>query len=183
MTSPSRRAQLFTAEENDPRFSSPATGDERRMLVDFLGAQRRTLELKCAGVETELARRSVEPSTLSLLGLVRHLADVERRWFRQVLAGQDAQLLFSSPAAPDGDFDGAVADPSGVAAAWEAWHAEVAFAERFVTEAPDLDLVGHDGWRGKVSLRWVLIHMVEEYARHNGHADLLRERIDGATGV
>jgi len=174
---------LFVAEDGDPRFSGPATGDERGMLVGFLSAQRTTLELKCAGLEGELARRAVEPSTLSLLGLVRHLADVERRWFRRVLAGQDARPLFSSEADPDGDFDGAVSDPSAVAAAWEAWRAEVAFAERFVAEAPDLDLVGHDGWRGKVSLRWVLIHMVEEYARHNGHADLLRERIDGAIGL
>lgn len=183
MTIPSRRAEMFVAEEDDPRFSGPATGDERRMLVDFLKAQRTTLELKCTGLEAELAHRSVEPSTLSLLGLVRHLADVERRWFRRILAGLDVQPLFSSATDPDGDFDGAVSDPSVVAAAWEAWRAEVAFADRFVAEAPDLDVAGLDAWRGEVSLRWVLIHMVEEYARHNGHADLLRERIDGATGV
>ncbi|MFH8570601.1 DinB family protein [Streptomyces sp. NPDC017993] len=174
---------MSVAAEQDPRFSGPATGGERRMLVDFLGAQRATLERKCTGLEADLSRRSVEPSTLSLLGLIRHLADVERRWFRRVLAGQEAPSLFSSTAQPDGDFDGAVSDPSVVAAAWRAWRAEVAFAEHFVTEAPDLDLVGHDSWRGAVSLRWVLLHMVEEYARHNGHADLLRERIDGAIGL
>jgi hypothetical protein len=183
MTSPGRRAELFVGSQPDHRFSGPANGDERRMLVDFLGAQRATLELKCAGVDAELSRRSVPPSTLSLLGLVRHLADVERRWFRRVLAGQDVQPLFSTEADPDGDFDGAVSDPSAVAAGWEAWRCEVAFAERFVTGAPDLDIMGHDSWRGTVSLRWVLIHLVEEYARHNGHADLLRERIDGATGL
>jgi uncharacterized damage-inducible protein DinB len=153
------------------------------MLVDFLGAQRATLELKCAGLDAELSRRSVEPSTLSLLGLVRHLADVERRWFRRVLAAQDAPSLFSSKDAPDGDFDGVVSDPAVVVAAWDAWRTEVAFSEHFVTEAPDLDIVGEDAWRGTVSLRWVLIHMIEEYARHNGHADLLRERIDGAIGL
>jgi uncharacterized damage-inducible protein DinB len=174
---------MFVGAEHDRRFSGPATGDERHMLVDFLGAQRTTLELKCAGLNAELSRRSVEPSTLSLLGLVRHLADVERRWFRQVLAGQDAQSLFSSKADPDGDFDGAVPDPAVITAAWETWRTEVAFAEHFVTEAPDLDIFGDDSWRGTVSLRWVLIHMIEEYARHNGHADLLRERIDGAIGV
>ncbi|MGP9016892.1 DinB family protein [Streptomyces sp. BR1] len=184
MTSPrSRRAQLFIDAERDSRFSSSATVDERTMLVDFLAAQRTTLELKCAGLEAELSRRSVAPSTLSLLGLVRHLADVERRWFRQVLAGQDAPLRFSSAANPDGDFDDAVADPAVVAEAWEAWRAEVAFAEKFVAEAPDLDVAGEDAWRGPVSLRWVVIHMIEEYARHNGHADLLRERIDGARGM
>jgi hypothetical protein len=108
---------------------------------------------------------------------------VERRWFRQVLAGQDAPPRFSSSAEPDGDFDGAVSDPTVVAKAWEAWRAEVEFADALVADAPHLDLVGEDAWRGTVSLRWVLIHMVEEYARHNGHADLLRERIDGAVGV
>ncbi|MFC8144458.1 DinB family protein [Streptomyces paradoxus] len=119
----------------------------------------------------------------SLLGLVRHLADVERRWFRRVLAGQNAPALFSSTADPDEDFHGATDAPTGVAAAWAAWRTEVAFAERFVAEAPDLDVEGDDSWRGTVSLRWVLLHMIEEYARHNGHADLLRERIDGAIGL
>ncbi|GAA3113201.1 DinB family protein [Nonomuraea salmonea] len=153
------------------------------MLTDFLRAQRSTLEMKCSGLDTELSRRSVKPSTLSLLGLVRHLADVERRWFRCVLAGQDAPHLFSSATRPDEDFDGAVPDRRVVAEAWEAWRGEVAFADAFTAAAPDLNLEGHDAWRGRVSLRWVLIHMIEEYARHNGHADLLRERIDGAIGL
>jgi hypothetical protein len=123
----------------------------------------------------------VAPSTLSLLGLVRHLADMERRWFRQALAGQDAPPYFSSATHPDGDFEGAAVD--GVAEAWDHWHTEVDFAERFVATAPGLDIEGVDSWRGCVSLRWVIVHMVEEYARHNGHADLLRERIDGAVGL
>ncbi|MWA05143.1 DUF664 domain-containing protein [Actinomadura sp. LD22] len=152
------------------------------MLCDVLGAQRATLELKCADLGTDLAVRAVEPSTLSLLGLVRHLADVERRWFRRVLAGQDAPPRFSSAADPDGDFDGAVPDPAVIAAAWDAWRDEVAFADAFTAAAPHLDVEGRDGWRGPVSLRWVLVHMIEEYAQHNGHADLLRERIDGARG-
>lgn len=178
-----RRGQFFGASED--RFAGPTTGDERVMLADVLGAQRATLELKCAGLEAgALSLRSVEPSTLSLLGLVRHLADMERRWFRQVLAGQEVPALFSSQADPDGDFDGAVSGPEAVAAAWEAWREEVAFAESFTAAAPDLDVEAEDAaWRGKVSLRWVLIHMIEEYARHNGHADLLRERIDGAIGI
>ncbi len=182
---PKRRAELFDAPESESRFSGPTTGDERTMLTDSLKAQRTTLELKCAGVEdaATLSRRTVPPSTLSLLGLVRHLADVERRWFRCVLAGQDAPPLHSSPENLDEAFDGAVPDPAVVAAAWEAWREEVAFAERLVAEAPDLDVAGTDAWRGKVSLRWVLIHMIEEYARHNGHADLIRERIDGAVGL
>jgi uncharacterized damage-inducible protein DinB len=174
---------MFVGAEHDPRLGAAGTGDERTMLVEFVRAQRATLVLKCSGLDAELSRRSVEPSTLSLLGLVRHLADVERRWFRRVLAGQEAPPRFSSQAHPDQDFDGAVPDPAATAEAWDAWHTEVAFADRFVDDAPDLDVTGHDSWRGVVSLRWVLIHMVEEYARHNGHADLLRERIDGAVGL
>jgi uncharacterized damage-inducible protein DinB len=183
MSERTRRGDLFGGADSGRRFTGPTTGDERRMLVDVLGAQRATLELKCSGLGPELSLRSVEPSTLSLLGLVRHLADVERRWFRRVLGGQHAPALFSSAADPDGDFDGATDAPGLVRAAWDAWRSEVAFAERFVAEAPGLDVEGDDSWRGTVSLRWVLIHMIEEYARHNGHADLLRERIDGAIGL
>jgi uncharacterized damage-inducible protein DinB len=181
--SPSRRADMFVDPDNDPRESGPALADERATLLDYLQYHRQTLELKCSGLDAaQLARRSVEPSTLSLLGLVRHLADVERNWFRRVMAGQDAPPHFSSDADRDGDFDGAVPDPEVVAQAWDTWRAEVAFAERFVAEAPDLDVVGNTSDEGRVSLREVLVHMIEEYARHNGHADLLRERIDGRVG-
>ncbi|MEE4542407.1 DinB family protein [Streptomyces sp. V4-01] len=180
---PRRRAEIFGDAAADRRFDAPATGAEREVVGGVLRAQRATLELKCLGLGAELAARSVPPSTLSLLGLVRHLADVERRWFRQVLAAQDAPLRFSRPTAPDEDFDGAAADPALAAEAWRAWREEVAFAEDFAARAPDLDVTGHDTWRGAVSLRWVLVHMIEEYARHNGHADLLRERIDGAVGL
>lgn len=183
VVNPSRRAELFGGAENDHRFSGPTTGDERHMLTEILRAQRATLELKCSGLGAQLSLRSVEPSTLSLLGLVRHLADVERRWFRRVLAGHEAPARFSTATDPDGDFNGATSAPAVVAASWKAWRTEVAFAERFVTDAADLDIEGNDSWRGTVSLRWVLIHMIEEYARHNGHADLLRERIDGAIGL
>jgi hypothetical protein len=179
--SPRRRAELFAA---DRRFDTRTTAGERTMLAEFLAAQRATLELKCAGLgEAEVARRAVAPSTLSLLGLVRHLADVERRWFRAVLARHNAPPRFATAANPDEDFDGAAPDPAVVAAAWDAWREEVAFAEAFTDAAPSLDVTGEDAWRGVVSLRWVLIHMIEEYARHNGHADLLRERIDGAIGL
>jgi uncharacterized damage-inducible protein DinB len=139
--------------------------------------------MKCDGLsDAQLRERAVPPSTLSLLGLVRHMADVERGWFRRVMAGQDAPPHFSSTGDPDGDFDGAAPEPKLVAEAWEVWQEEVAFAERLVADAPDLDVTGNHPWRGEVSLRWVLLHMVEEYARHNGHADLLRQRIDGAVG-
>ncbi|GAA1256470.1 hypothetical protein GCM10009579_13030 [Streptomyces javensis] len=113
MSDPTRRGELFGGAGGARRFTGPTTGDERRILVDVLRAQRATLRLKCSGLGPELSLRSVEPSTLSLLGLVRHLAEVERRWFRRVLAGQDPPALFSSAADPDGDFDGATDDPGG----------------------------------------------------------------------
>jgi Protein of unknown function (DUF664) len=176
-------ADMFIDPDDDPRAKPPTQGDERATLAGFLRWQRETLELKCSGLDAEsLARRSVGSSTMSLLGLVRHMADVERGWFRRKMAGQDAPAHFYSKADPDGDFDGAVPDPAVVAGAWEVWRAEVAFTDQFVADAPDLDVTGNDPWRGPVSLRWVLMHMVEEYARHNGHGDLLRQEIDGAVG-
>jgi uncharacterized damage-inducible protein DinB len=148
---------------------------------------RLTLELKCADLDADaMARRSVEPSNLSLLGLVRHLAEGEQHWFRIVLAGQDAPRHYRTDADPNGDFNGAVPDPEVVAAAWATWRSEVAFAEKFVDAAPDLDIRGtydHGGDdSGSISLRRVLVHLIEEYARHIGHADFLRERIDGRVG-
>ena len=164
------------------RTDPPFHGDERATLVGFLSYQRATLEIKCAGLDAEaLAQRAVAPSALSLLGLVRHLAEVERGWFREVLAGRDDPPLFVADVDPDVDFHGAAADPVLVDEAWAMWRAEVAFAERVVAER-DLDDLGRDPGRGPVSVRWVLLHMIEEYARHNGHADLLRERIDGVVG-
>ena len=178
-------ADMFIDPDNDPRPDPPTQGGERATIEGFLRWQRGTLELKCSGLDAaSLARRPVDSSTLSLLGLVRHMADVERGWFRRVMAGQDAPPHFRTVSNDDEAFDGAAADPALVAYAWEAWRAEIVFADRFVAEAPDLDVVGKasDPWRGPVSLRWVLVHMIEEYARHNGHADLLRQQIDGRVG-
>ena len=116
MKIPDRRIELLAGSGSGDRFSGPATGGEGPMLTAMLDAQRSTLELKCSGLGPELAMRSVTPSSLSLLGLVRHLADVERRWFRAVLAGHDVELRISSTDAPEGDFDGAAAAPEVVAA-------------------------------------------------------------------
>jgi uncharacterized damage-inducible protein DinB len=176
---------MFIEPDKDPRTDPPGEGGELATLTGFLDWYRKTLELKCSGLDAEaLARRSVEPSKMSLLGLVRHMSDVERGWFRWFMAGEDVPDRFSSKSDPDGDWDGAKPDPAVVEEAWAAWREEVAFAEQFVAAAPGLDLIGKrvDSGRGKLSLRWVLTHMVEEYARHIGHADLLRERIDGAVG-
>jgi uncharacterized damage-inducible protein DinB len=173
---------MFIDPEDDPRRDVPCQADERSMLVGFLGWQRETLALKCGGLDAgQLARRAVEPSTMSLLGLLRHMAEVERSWFRRTMAGHVAPPHFYSDMDPDGDFDGAVPDAEVVAQAWNVWRTEVTFADHFVAGASDLEVTGNSRW-GAVSLRWVLMHMVEEYARHNGHADLLRQRIDGAVG-
>ena len=183
VSTPTHRADLFIDPDTDPRaVGGISLGDERATLIDFVRSQRLTLQIKCAGLDAEqLARRSVEPSTMSLLGLVRHMAEVERSWFRRRFAGQDVPRRYQTDADPDGDFNGAVADDAIVAEAWAAWHEEVAFAEQYTLDT-DLDYVGQDSSGNPVSLRELLVHMVEEYARHNGHADLLRERIDGRVG-
>jgi Protein of unknown function (DUF664) len=188
-----KRADMFTADgkpsDDDPRENGPRLGDERVTLAEALRRQRLTLEMKCSGLDAQaLALRSVEPSTMSLLGLVRHLAETERATFRVLIAGQDVPRLFCSSTDPDGDFDGAVPDPDVVAEAWEAWRAEVDFSTRLVAGAPSLDITAddplnkHGSGGGPISLREALVGMIEEYARHMGHADLLRERIDGRIG-
>jgi hypothetical protein len=110
------------------------------------------------------------------------MADVERAWFRRRMAGLDAPPYYRTDTDGDGDFNGAMPDPDVVSEAWQRWRAEVEFAERLVEDADDLGVTADDGHGGLISLRELLVHMVEEYARHNGHADLLRERIDGRLG-
>ncbi len=182
MTKPQHRANLFLAVDDDPRQGGTSLGDERATLIEFLRGQRLTLQVKCTGLTAEqLARRSVDPSTMSLLGLIRHMAEVEREWFRRRFASNQVPKRYQTEADPDGDFDGAVADDEVVAEAWAAWRDEMDFTDQFVRDT-DLEFVGHDNAGDPVSLRELLVHMIEEYARHNGHADLLRERIDGRVG-
>jgi uncharacterized damage-inducible protein DinB len=158
----------------------PRNDDERSTLLAFLEWQRETLARKCAGLEpNQLRIRSAEPSTLSLLGLVRHMADVERGWFRRTLAGEDIADRYSSDADPDGDFDNIEAADADEAFA--SWHEECGRADEIISRRA-LEATGHHRTGREVSMRWILNHMIEEYSRHNGHADLLRERIDGATG-
>ena len=148
----------------------------------WLDYHRATLAMKCDGLTAEQLRmRSVEPSSMSLLGLVRHMAEVERNWFRRVLGGDAAPSLYSSREDPDGDFDNV--DEADIDEAFAAWRAECEHSTDVLATVGSLDDIGRRQWRGiDISVRWALVHMIEEYARHNGHADLLRERIDGATG-
>ncbi|WP_410875576.1 DinB family protein [Nocardia sp. A7] len=155
--------------------------DERPMLQSWLDFHRQTLLGKCGGLDGEqLATHSVEPSSLSLLGLVRHLTEVERGWFRVSAAGEDIEPVYGTEDEPDADFDDLAALPAEEVFA--AFHAEVDACDATVAGL-SLDHVFHVPWRSDdYTLRWVYLHMIEEYARHNGHADLLRERIDGVTG-
>jgi uncharacterized damage-inducible protein DinB len=175
---------LFVAPDEDPRSDATSTG-ERATLVDFLTGCRQTLELKCQGLDSEqMARRSTPPSNMSLLGLIRHMADVERYWFRQILSGEDAPRRYRTTEDRDADFNGASADLAVVDDAWDAWREEVAYAEQCVEGFEDLGTtVPLPDEDEQIAVREVLVHMVEEYARHCGHADLLRERIDGRVGV
>ncbi len=163
------------------RTDVPRTGGEREMLRAYLEFHRETLARKCAGLPDDDLRRRPTPSALSLLGLVRHMAEVERSWFRRVIDGEDVPLVWSG----DGDFQVAYdAATATRAEAFAAWEAEVAHARRIEAEAPSLDVTGVDRRSGEeYSLRRVMVHLIQEYARHNGHADLIREAIDGATGV
>jgi uncharacterized damage-inducible protein DinB len=164
----------------DQRRLAPHTGDERATLEGFLDRHRDTLMWKCAGLSAEQLRARPLPTTnLSLLGLVRHLADVERSWFRRRLAGEDAPPIYYTVDEPDRDIDPPPdADPEADLAVWRA---EVE-AGRAAARDRGLDDTFVTWWGGEASLRWLYGHMIEEYARHNGHADLLRQAIDGATG-
>ena len=168
----------MTVERIDP----PLVAQEREMLDAWLDFHRATLAVKCEGLtDDQLRAQAVPPSSLSLLGLVRHMGEVERSWFRRVLGGEQAPPRYYSDENRDGDFDD-VAD-AGVAEAFGYWRDECAHARERVAAAPSLDVIGTGRHGEAYSLRWIMVHMIEEYARHNGHADLLRERIDGTVGA
>jgi uncharacterized damage-inducible protein DinB len=164
------------------RQEAPYRAEERATLVSWLDYQRSTLAWKCEGLTAEqLRERAVPPSSLSLLGLVRHMADVERSWFRRTLTGEDAPPLYWSDDEPDGDFD--LVDDADTDEAFATWHEECAVARERQAAAESLDTAGLHRRSGEmISLRWIMIHMIEEYARHLGHADIMREAIDGQTG-
>ena len=178
-----RRARHHSSRQDampDTRTRPPLVADEREMLVAWLDWHRSTLATKCEDLSpAQLAQRSVPPSPLSLLGLLQHMFEVERGWFRRTLAGEQFEPVYYSDADPDGDF--LTLDVDGADEVRARWEAECDNSRAAVAAAPSLDVLGQSRERS-VSLRWILVHMIEEYARHNGHADLLRECIDGRTG-
>ncbi|CAL9548049.1 hypothetical protein SUDANB1_04369 [Streptomyces sp. enrichment culture] len=179
---------MWVDPDDDPRETDTQPVDERGILLDYLRNYRLTFEMKCAGLDAEqMARRSCPPSTMSLLGLVRHLTEDERH-LRRVMAGEDAPKLYRTEEDRDGDFNGAVADPAVVEEAWRQWRAESERTDRWLAGITDLstrntglsDYGPEPG--GQVQLRDILVAQIAEYARHCGHADLLRERVDGRVG-
>ncbi|MER7179354.1 DinB family protein [Streptomyces hyaluromycini] len=169
----------MTTERRMPAFDA----DERTMLEGWLDFHRQTLAVKCEGLtDAQLRTAAVEPSALSLMGLVRHMADVERSWYRRVLAEEKAPPLYFGDADPDGEFH--LTDADTWQEAYATWQAEIGAARQAAAGfgLDDLSKGRHRRTGERISLRWIHTHMIEEYARHNGHADLIRERIDGATG-
>jgi len=149
------------------------------MLAAFLDFQRNTLAMKCEGLsEPQLRERSVPPASLSLLGLVRHMAEGERQWFKIVLGRKEVPYHYYTDEDPEAEFD---VDDADVAEAFRTWASECADSRSAADAAPSLDFTGTQEGK-EYSLRWIMNHMIAEYARHNGHADLLRQRIDGAVG-
>lgn len=170
----------------DGRSVPPAYADERAMLEAWLDFHRETLALKCSGLSDDQLRIAVVPSSLmTLLGLVQHMAEVERNWFQRIFAGHDVSPVFGESNA----HGFALQSGRGLDEAMAAWQTEIARGREVIVDASLDDTgrlaeqeAGYVGEQG-VSLRWIMVHMIEEYARHNGHADLIREQIDGVTGA
>ncbi|WP_427887498.1 DinB family protein [Kribbella sp. GL6] len=165
----------------DFRVDPPTAADERTLLQGFLDYHRGTLLWKVSGLTgDQLARRTADPSSLSLIGLVRHLSEVEKYWFHRALAGHDSPPKHWTAAHPDGDFD--LVTPEQAEQDLADHRAIVRLSDELAANYSLDDTFVRPGHDGQYSLRYLYIHLIEEYSRHNGHADLLRERLDGATG-
>ncbi len=162
------------------RTAPSKTADDRTSLTAFLDHQRETLAWKCAGLSADRLRtKAVPTSGLTLLGLVRHAVETERSWFRLVLGGE--RLTSYWPRTVTGDFGEFHVEDADVDEAFAAWRAACEDSRSAAEAVNSLDETVE--FRGEsISLRYILTHMIEEYARHNGHADLLREALDGTTG-
>lgn len=162
-----------------PRTDPAGTLPEKQMLMAYLDYHRQTLARKLDGLSGEQAIARSTVSALTLLGIVRHLTEVERGWINDDFAGQDLPPLYSRPGAPDADFD--ELDAASLDADLAAWRDQIADTDGIVAEHRLDDAVPHERFEA-ISLRWILLHVLEEYARHNGHADVIREAIDGTVG-
>jgi uncharacterized damage-inducible protein DinB len=168
---------------DDPRIDPAPAADERTMLTEFLDWYRLTFEVKCDGLTDAQARATIPPSDLSLMGIVRHLTEVERNWFRAKFLGEDAPYYYCTEEDQDGDFHPGPDDT--LADALAHYRVECERAREITSAAASLDqlsAIAVRGYDAPVSLRWILVHMIEESARHAGHADLLRQSLDGVTG-
>ncbi len=170
-------------EHEDGRDDGPMTGTPLAVMHHWLELYRETALLKVSGLGgEELAQRTVPPSSMSLVGVVRHLTEVEAYWVRVVLAGnEDVPNYYCTPESPSGDFD--EVDPDTAVAEVYAYQREIAETRAILAEWNDPEALAHGERRGRaVNLGWILVHLIEEYARHLGHMDLLREKVDGRTG-
>lgn len=167
------------ADQRTPLPTISTTADELTMLSEFLDYYRTVFLRKVQGIDDQQARVRVAASTIDLLGLTRHLVDVERWWFRAVFTAEVTDGVYDAEDDPDADWHHAPADT--LADALVHWHHEVGRAREIVAACADPAALSalDTARRGRVSLRWVMVHMIEEYARHCGHADLVREAIDG----
>jgi hypothetical protein len=171
----------WTAPEVTDRVDPGPAGPERDQLEAWLDYHRKTLLVKCAGLTAEqLATASVSPSNLTLIGLVRHMAEVERSWFRTRFAAEPVEEIWCTGEQPDADLENA--DPATAEQDYATFRREVELARGAVKDRSLDETYLNQRRKAPMDLRWIYVHMIEEYARHNGHADLIRERIDGATG-
>jgi uncharacterized damage-inducible protein DinB len=167
----------------DPRVDPEPNAGERITLTEFLDWYRQTMAVKVDGLTDEQARAKLVGTDTNLLGLIRHLTEVERNWFRRRFRGEDVAPHYYSDADPDGDFR--VGPSDTIADALAAYDAECAISRTITADTASLDeltAVPIKGYDAPVSMRWILVHMIEETARHAGHADIIRELIDGETG-
>lgn len=166
-----------------PRIEPDLLSEEKRALDEWVDFHRATLLMKCQGLSSEqLKTKAVEPSVLTLLGLVRHMSEVERGWFRRHAAQEDIDYHYCTDEDPDAgllSIEGADASADLAHFVNECQRSREATANRSLDEV--VPSRGHHADRTR-NVRWIYLHMIEEYARHNGHADFLRERIDGVTG-
>lgn len=168
---------MWSDPDDDPRDNEDSPEGELATLLGYLANYRMTLRMKCEGLDAEqLARRAVPPSTMSLLGLLRHLAEVERDWRNWLSDDAPLPKLYG---AKDADFHGALAEQAVVDAAYADLEREQSATDAVLAGYPDL---GERAGKDRIVIRELMVHRIEEYARHSGHADLLRECVDGRVG-